>query len=89
MDEDGDMLSFCWEQMDNDSSAQSPVNTSTYFLLRNNNIDKLVIGVNDVTQLEENIKEIYNIPILDMKEVDFSLFRIKDEKYTNPVNWKK
>ena len=28
-DIDGDSLTFCWEQMDNESATQSPVNTST------------------------------------------------------------
>tara|TARA_B110000114_G_C15032556_1_gene373595 strand:+ start:224 stop:1084 length:861 start_codon:yes stop_codon:yes gene_type:complete len=67
----------------------SLVQLATYFLLQNNNIDKLVIGVNNCIQLEENIKEIKSIPFFDFNEIDFSLFRIEDEKYTNPVNWKK
>lgn len=45
-------------------------------------IDKIVIGVNDSRQLQENI-EAYNKDV----DIDFSKFSINDTKFIDPSNW--
>ncbi len=56
-----------------------------HFCLRNNNVDKVVIGVNTTLQLRDNLKALNE----SGREVSWENFNITDESILLPYNWPK
>jgi len=55
------------------------------FVFSIKNIDRVLIGVDSLDNLEKNIQAIHSLPVF--KETDFADLIINDEKIINPSNW--
>ena len=59
----------------------SNLNGCLNFILKNNNIDKILVGVDNINQLKEIINTKLN------KKIKFPIINIKNEKLINPSKW--
>jgi aryl-alcohol dehydrogenase-like predicted oxidoreductase len=62
----------------------SPIQAALSFLSRIEEIDKIIIGVNTGDQLKANISDYNRAAQVD---IDFSDFRVDDERMVNPTLW--
>lgn len=63
---------------------QNRLETALGFVKSINEVDKIVVGVTNKTELQE-IFSMYNKQV---ENIDYSQFKINDEAFINPVNWR-
>ncbi|MFM7022522.1 MAG: aldo/keto reductase [Flavobacteriales bacterium] len=59
------------------------------YTLQHKGIDKILFGVDNLKQLQENIKIIHNLPSIDVVDKVNREIHLKETALLNPNNWKK
>lgn len=60
-----------------------------FFVIQNPNIDKAVLGVSNLNDLQENLKILENCNEIQKLNINFNLFNEENEKIILPFLWKK
>ena len=63
----------------------SPISACLAFLMQQPEIDKVICGVNSLSQLKELIETASILPLIDRKF--FDTLAVEDENFLNPSNW--
>ena len=60
------------------------LHTAIQFVKNNKYIDKMIVGTTNVKEFQE----IYDNYLKNDVHINYSEFRLDDEKYVNPSNWR-
>ncbi len=66
----------------------NPISSAIGFVLKQLEIDYLIVGINNANQLKEIIEAVKNISPLDLDKFDYSKYAINDESIIKPILWR-
>jgi aryl-alcohol dehydrogenase-like predicted oxidoreductase len=71
-----------WHQWLNQHDDITPIKACLGFVSSLKDVDRIIVGVDNIEQFEEVIEVIKNTP-----DIDYPNFESQDEKFLNPSNW--
>ena len=71
-----------WHQWLNQHDDITPIKACLGFVSSLKDVDRIIVGVDNIEQFEEVIEVIKNTP-----DIDYPNFECQDEKFLNPSNW--